>query len=183
MLRASAFSRELVRLTIHEAGGVPRAVAPPLQVQGCKVGAQGVSALETLISNFRTPNLGSLFSPSLTESSSIKAFQQTFNSPHIIPGPAHHGSPCSVLGFPCLHLCSLWPAQSSPVCLAVGYALEKKKNLAGIIIPCLISELKIASLHCGETRGQKSPEHHQFSLQQQKHLESLFNYFRSNGAI
>ena len=65
-----------------------------------------------------------------------------------------------------------------------GMHLEKKKKkLAGIIIPCLISELKIASLHCGETRGQKSPEQHQFSLQQQKHLESLFNYFRSNGAI
>lgn len=146
-------------------------------------GAQRVSALETLISNFSAPNLGSLSSPSLTESSSIKTFQQTFNSPCIIPGPSHHGSPCSVLGFLCLHLCSLWPAQSSPVCLAVGYALEKKKKLAGIIIPCLISELKIASLHCGETRGQKSPEQHQFSLQQQKHLESLFNYFRSNGAI
>ena len=91
-------------------------------------GARGVSALETLISNFRTPNLGSLFSPSLTESSSIKALQQTFNTPHIMPGPAHHGSPCPALGFPCRHLCSLWPAQSSPVCLAVGYALEKKKK-------------------------------------------------------
>lgn len=55
--------------------------------------------------------------------------------------------------------------------------------MAGIITACLISEVKIDSLHCGESRGQKSPEQCQFSLQWQKHLELLLNYLRSNGAI
>lgn len=45
---------------------------------------------------------------------------------------------------------SLWPGQGFPLCMAMEYAFGKKKKLAEISTPCLISELKIDSLHCGK---------------------------------
>lgn len=86
---------------------------------------------------------------------------------------------CSVLSFLCLHLCSLFGLLR--VLLAMGDAFGGGKKLAGIITPCLISELKIDSLHCAETRDPQSPGQHHFSLQRQQHLELLLNYFRNNG--
>ena len=117
-------------------------------------GPGGHSALRTLTSGFQDSHLGSLFPQSLTVSLSIKAFQQTLSSPCITLGPPHLGASCSVLGFPCLHLSSLWPGQSSPMCLAVGYAFGKKK-MAGIVTPCLISEVKIDSLHVEKPEAKK----------------------------